>query len=167
MQTVYSVCSLYKYTGIIICCRLCVVSIYIVHVPSQSCLTLCNPVNCSHETPLCMGLPRQEYWGALKHEMDDGSSLLKFCCGYVCHLRKEEILPWPIWLSIIGPVLTLFPLFPPLFIPNFVAFLTVPGQIGLCSTLGSCLCLSPHLCCFLSSTPYPHNCPLPHLLHFM
>ena len=121
----------------------------------------------AHETPLCMGFPRQEYWGVLKHEMDDGSSLLKLCCGYPCHLIKEEILPWPIWLSIIGPVLTLFPLSPPLFIPNFVAFFSVPGQIRLGSTLGSCLCLSPHLHCFLSSIPYPHNRPLPHLLHLM
>ena len=27
------------------------------------CLTLCNPINCSH--PLSMGFPRQEYWSAL------------------------------------------------------------------------------------------------------
>ena len=28
----------------------------------QSCLTLCNPMDCSHKAPLSMGFSRQEYW---------------------------------------------------------------------------------------------------------
>ena len=31
----------------------------------QSCLTLCDPVNCSSPTPLSMGFSRQEYWSGL------------------------------------------------------------------------------------------------------
>ena len=30
-----------------------------------SCLTLCNPMDCSHQSPLCMGLSRQEHWSGL------------------------------------------------------------------------------------------------------
>ena len=33
---------------------------------AQSCLTLCNPVNCiAHQAPLSMGFSRQEYWSGL------------------------------------------------------------------------------------------------------
>ena len=31
----------------------------------QSCPTLCDPMNCSHQTPLSMEFSRQEYWGGL------------------------------------------------------------------------------------------------------
>ena len=31
----------------------------------QSCLTLCNSVNCSHKAPLPTGFSRQEYWSVL------------------------------------------------------------------------------------------------------
>ena len=31
----------------------------------QSCLTLCNPMDCSPQTPLSMGFSRQEYWSGL------------------------------------------------------------------------------------------------------
>ena len=30
-----------------------------------SCPTLCNPMDCSHQVPLSMGLSRQEYWSGL------------------------------------------------------------------------------------------------------
>ena len=36
------------------------------HVPNaQSCLTLCNPMLCTHQAPLNMGLSRQEHWSGL------------------------------------------------------------------------------------------------------
>ena len=31
----------------------------------QSCLTLCDRMNCSHQAPLSMGFSRQEYWSML------------------------------------------------------------------------------------------------------
>ena len=31
----------------------------------QSCLTLCDPIDSSHQAPLSMGFPRQEYCGEL------------------------------------------------------------------------------------------------------
>ena len=31
----------------------------------QSCLTLCEPMDCSHQAPLSMGFSRQEYWSGL------------------------------------------------------------------------------------------------------
>ena len=32
---------------------------------AQSCLTLCNPMDCSHQAPLSMEFSRQEYWSGL------------------------------------------------------------------------------------------------------
>ena len=32
---------------------------------TQSCLTLCNPMNCSRQAPLSIGFSRQEYWSGL------------------------------------------------------------------------------------------------------
>ena len=29
---------------------------------TKSCLTLCDPMDCSQQAPLSMGFPRQEYW---------------------------------------------------------------------------------------------------------
>ena len=34
-------------------------------VSAQPYLTLCDPVGCSHQAPLSMGFPRQEYWSGL------------------------------------------------------------------------------------------------------
>ena len=31
----------------------------------QSCLTLCDPMDCSHQAPLPMGFSRQEHWSGL------------------------------------------------------------------------------------------------------
>ena len=31
----------------------------------QSCLTLCDPMDCSGQAPLSMGFSRQEYWSGL------------------------------------------------------------------------------------------------------
>ena len=31
----------------------------------QSCLTLCDPMDCSHQSPLSLGFSRQEYWNGL------------------------------------------------------------------------------------------------------
>ena len=31
----------------------------------QSCLTLCDSMNCTHEAPLSMGFSRQAYWSKL------------------------------------------------------------------------------------------------------
>ena len=38
------------------------VCVYVCVLVAQSCLTLCNPMDCS---PLSMGFPRQEYWSGL------------------------------------------------------------------------------------------------------
>ena len=35
------------------------------HVSVQSCLTLCDPEDCSHWAPLTLGFSRQEYWSGL------------------------------------------------------------------------------------------------------
>ena len=32
---------------------------------AQSCLTLCDPIDYSHQAPLSMGFSRQEYWSGL------------------------------------------------------------------------------------------------------
>ena len=32
---------------------------------AQSCLTLCNLMDCSPQAPLSVGFPRQEYWNGL------------------------------------------------------------------------------------------------------
>ena len=32
---------------------------------AQLCLTLCDPMDCSHQVPLSMGFPRQEYRSGL------------------------------------------------------------------------------------------------------
>ena len=32
---------------------------------AQSCLTLCDPMDCSLQAPLSMGFSRQEYWSGL------------------------------------------------------------------------------------------------------
>ena len=32
---------------------------------AQSCPTLCNPLDCTHQAPLSMGFSRQEYWSGL------------------------------------------------------------------------------------------------------
>ena len=32
---------------------------------AQSCPTLCNPVNCTHQAPPSLGFSRQEYWSGL------------------------------------------------------------------------------------------------------
>ena len=34
-------------------------------VVAQSCLTLCDPIDCSRQAPLSMGFSRQEYWSEL------------------------------------------------------------------------------------------------------
>ena len=31
----------------------------------QLCPTLCDPMDCTHQAPLCMGFSRQEYWSGL------------------------------------------------------------------------------------------------------
>ena len=31
----------------------------------QLCPTLCDPIDCSHQSPLSMGFSRQEYWSGL------------------------------------------------------------------------------------------------------
>ena len=32
---------------------------------TQSCLTLCDPVDCTYQAPMSMGFSRQEYWSGL------------------------------------------------------------------------------------------------------
>ena len=32
---------------------------------AQSCLALCDPMDCSHQAPLSMGFSRQDYWSGL------------------------------------------------------------------------------------------------------
>ena len=43
--------------GLPTCCCSCLVT--------KSCLTLCDPMDCSHQDPLSMGFSRQEYWNEL------------------------------------------------------------------------------------------------------
>ena len=38
---------------------------YVRAMSHQSCLTLCNPMDCSTPAPLSMGFSRQEYWSGL------------------------------------------------------------------------------------------------------
>ena len=47
--------------------RYILVYLFNVNVKSlaQLCLTLCDPVDCSHEAPPSMGFSRQEYWSGL------------------------------------------------------------------------------------------------------
>ena len=40
-------------------------TLYVIDLFTQSCLTLCNPVDCSPPGSLSMGFPRQEYWSGL------------------------------------------------------------------------------------------------------
>ena len=44
---------------------------------AQSCLTLCNPMDCSPPDPLSMGFSRQEYWSSLPMPSSKGSSQLR------------------------------------------------------------------------------------------
>ena len=37
----------------------------LIWVHAQSCLTLCDPTDCSPQAPLSMGFPRQEHWSGL------------------------------------------------------------------------------------------------------
>ena len=48
--------------------RYVLVYLFNVNVKSlaQLCLTLCDPVDCSHEAPPSMGFSRQEYWSGLQ-----------------------------------------------------------------------------------------------------
>ena len=41
---------------------------------AKSCLTPCNPIGCSHQAPLSMGLSRQKYWSG-------------------CHFLRQGIFP--------------------------------------------------------------------------
>ena len=43
----------------------CVVCVCGVFACAQSCLTLCNPMDCTHQPLLSMGFSRQEYWSWL------------------------------------------------------------------------------------------------------
>ena len=40
-------------------------------VRAQSCLTLCNPMDCSHQAPLSVEFFRQEYWRGLPFPTSD------------------------------------------------------------------------------------------------
>jgi len=40
---------------------------------AQSCPTLSDPMDCSHQAPLCMRFSRQEYWSGLPDSGDSGS----------------------------------------------------------------------------------------------
>ena len=48
------------------CVCVCVCVCVCTYAHAQSCLTLCDPVNCSPPgSSLSMGFPRQEYWSGL------------------------------------------------------------------------------------------------------
>ena len=42
------------FSGLCCCCLI-----------TQSCLTLCDPMDCSPQAPLSMGFPRQDYWNGV------------------------------------------------------------------------------------------------------
>ena len=48
----------------------------------QSCLTLCDRMNCSHQAPLSMGFSRQEYWSRVPSLSLSGFS-------YFLHFKSE------------------------------------------------------------------------------
>ena len=44
----------------------------------QSCLTLCDPLDCTCQAPLSMGFPKQEYWsGILEYWMYLNKAFIK------------------------------------------------------------------------------------------
>ena len=47
-------------------------------VVMQSCLTICNPLDCSLPAPLSMGFSRQEYWSELELLLCVYNSILFF-----------------------------------------------------------------------------------------
>ena len=61
----------------------------------QSCPTLCNPIDGSHQVPLSTGFSRQEYWSRLPFPSPNFffSGWVIFHCAYVPHLY-EFLLYW-------------------------------------------------------------------------
>ena len=64
-------------------------------VSLQSCPTLCNPIDGSHQVPLSTGFSRQEYWSRLPFPSPNFffSGWVIFHCAYVPHLY-EFLLYW-------------------------------------------------------------------------
>ena len=69
-------------------------------VHAQSCLTLCNPMDCSTPGSSSLGFPKQEYWSRLPFSFSRGSSwpsdrALASCFSYagrqiLCHWVTRE-----------------------------------------------------------------------------
>ena len=62
----------------------------------QSCLTLCNPMDCSPPDPLFMGFSGQEYWSGLTFPHSRGSSqprdqICVFCLLCVLHWQVSSL----------------------------------------------------------------------------
>ena len=45
---------------------------YVCVLVTQSCLTLCKPMDLAHRAPLSMGFSRQEYWSGLSFPSSTG-----------------------------------------------------------------------------------------------
>ena len=74
---------------------------------AKSCPTLCNPMDCSCQSPLSMGFPRQEYWNGLSFPLIE---LYTYTLYNSCQMQvlKLNTMPWglvtqnlSIWVIII------------------------------------------------------------------
>ena len=77
---------------------------------SQSCLTLCDPMDCSPCTPLSIGFSKQEYWSGLPCPPPRESSRLRdgTCLSYVSCINRQLPYhqrhlgsPMTLWMTII------------------------------------------------------------------
>ena len=61
---------------------------------TQSCLTLCDPMDCGYQAPLSMGVSRQEYWSGLPFPSPGDFSYLGMKPGSVA-LHADSLLSEP------------------------------------------------------------------------
>ena len=81
---------------------------------AQLCLTLWDPWTATHQAPLSMGFPRQQYWSGLPFPFSRGSSQPKYWTHIFC---MDRLIPyhWATWEAHCASWLTLklFFIFPP------------------------------------------------------
>ena len=132
MQSVYSVCSLYKYTGIII---YNIAYRYILCMCPLSHVWLFATLwTIAHET-LCMAFPRQEYWSELKHKMDGWWQFFAETLLWLPMSLNKRRNPTMTNMALYHrPSLHSLSPFPSPLYTNSVGFLTVSGQTWLGST---------------------------------
>jgi len=64
---------------------------YLKKIVTQLCLTLCDPMDCSHQAHRSMEFSRQEYWSGLTFS----SPLLKKCKSKLRRGITSHWLEWP------------------------------------------------------------------------